>query len=225
MGWLTIGLPSVAFLVILVFSWRTKYTETDPSTHTEKVMTVDSSVNIAGLSGLLTALAVLIPLAATWSPWSKISTGIKQYLVTTLCISCLGMLLTIYSIIKLQKVKDFKLEKSWRVVPTAANGTWIALLLLVSGIVLSEATLPQPASPLEVPTQVRFAIAHDLPKLGADRHEIESALGIAVQGDEQGLAYRTTNGVIVFCLDAQGLAEKIVEKREVNSDGIATFCK
>lgn len=225
MDWVIIGIPSAAFLIALAASRWSKYTERDPSTGTDKVIIVDSSINIAGLSGLLTALAVVIPLAATWSPWSKMSTGTREYLIATLCISCVAMLLTIFSIIKLQKVKTLSLEKGWRVVPTAANGSWIALLLLVSGVIVSETTLPQPVSVPEAPAHARFAIAHDLPKLGADRREIESALGIAAQGGEQELVYRTTTGVIVFCLDAQGLAQKIIEQREVNPDGVATVCK
>jgi hypothetical protein len=187
----------------------------------------DTGASLSVLSGLLAALAILVPLLAASSPWSR-STGLRWwFLLGVLSTGVAGIFGTVFCMILLQNDKDFKPSER-RYVPATISGTWICLLFLGTCVVFS--TFAPGAGEtivgsLGASTRSRFAVAHDLPELHTDRRNIENAWGAPEPGNDQILVYRTTSGVVVFCLDSQGLAQKIIETQGVNADAVTTVCK
>lgn len=187
----------------------------------------ETDASLTVLSGMLAALAILVPLLAASSPWSK-SAGLRWwFLLGVLSTGVVGILGTIYCMIRLQGFKEFAPnEKPY--VPATISGTWICLIFLGACVVAST-FWPGPeetgARTSGASPRPRFAVAHDLPELHTDRRNIELAWGSPESGDDQRLVYKTNGGSVVFCLDGQGFAQKIIETQEVSADAVKTLCK
>lgn len=137
-----------------------------------------SASTLAAQSGLLTALAILIPLAVAWSPWSRTSGWRWWFLFGAEGSGVFLMLATIYWMTEIQAVDSFEL-KTKPGLARCYNATWISLIFLAIAIVapiLDGAGETSPGSP-EGAGRARFAVAHDLPELHADRQGIETAWG------------------------------------------------
>jgi hypothetical protein len=186
----------------------------------------DSANSLVVLSGMLAALAILIPLGTTLLP-EKRFTWQAWLLVGALLTGVLCIFGTIYSMVKLQDKKAF-VPKDFPYIPSWINATWLALTLIALG---SVAIKSMPAAGTEgaasagVTTQARFVVARDLPELGASRQAIETKWGSPGLEKDSELLYQTMGGVIVFCLNAQGVAESITEAKEVGTDAVRTYCR
>ena len=138
-----------------------------------------------------------------------------------------GIFTTIYCMVKLQEGAKFS-PSTKPFVPAIINGTWICLLWL-GGCVVASTFSPGAGETgngsAGAPTGRRFAVVHDLPELRTDRKRIENVWGAPESGTVQSLVYRTNGGVVVFCLDSQGLTQKIIETQEVNANAVGTLCK
>lgn len=185
----------------------------------------DSANSLVVLSGMLAALAILIPLGATLLPE-------KQYawqawlLVGALLMGVVCMFGTIYSMISLQGKAKFK-PKDPPYIPSWINATWFALGLLALSSVAEKAL---PAATKEsagsaMTPQVHFLVAHDLPELGASRQVIEKEWGRSALENGSALLYRTKDGVVLFCLDPKGLTQSIIETKETNANALRIYCK
>ena len=186
----------------------------------------NSTNSLAVLSGMLAALAILIPLGAIFLPngnygWQAL------VLVGALGAAIVCMFGTIFSMIQLQKLEKFKTNGN-RYVPASINATWIALLLLSAAIVIAKIGLStnQPSNDYSNSTaQLRFTVAHDLPDLGTSGPIIKQQWGMPAQENNSALIYRTKNGLTVFCLDSQGLARAIIETKEAVDNVSKSVCQ
>jgi hypothetical protein len=138
------------------------------------------------------------------------------------------MLGTIHGMIQLQKEEHFT-EKTHPDILCWNNATWASLVLLaacVVGPILLGAEEPGPRAP-GGPTQTRFAVTHDLPKLHAGQGEIVTAWGTPFLTRDWGLVYKTNGSMTVFCLDHEGRTQKIIETQDQEEDlyAVATLCK
>lgn len=198
------------------------------SLHLNKSVTKerDSASSLVVLSGMLTALAILIPLGATllperhfaWQAW---------LLVGALLAGVLSMFGTIYCMISLQGKPSFT-PKSPPYVPSWINATWFALVLLaLSSVAVKSlpAAGPATAESTQATTEVRFTIARDLPGLGTSRQAIETKWGTPTSENISQLLYRTREGLIEFCLDAKGLTQSITETKESDANAVRPDCK
>jgi hypothetical protein len=185
----------------------------------------DSAPRLVVLSGMLAALAILIPLGATLLP-EKNFPWPASLLVGALLMSAFCMFGVIYSMISLQDKAKF-IPKDFLYVPSWINATWFALVLLAFTCVAVKA-FPAPrdasADSTGAKAQVRFVIARDLPELGASRQEIETTWGAPAQEKDSELLYRTKDGVIVFCLDTKGISQTIAEVKESDANAVRTYC-
>jgi hypothetical protein len=173
-------------------------------------------------SGLLTVLAILIPLSAVSSPWSRTSGWRWWFLLTVLVSAVVCLLATVYGMTQLQDADSFA-YKAYPNIPCWINATWASLLLLaicVVGPILDATGEPGAHSP-----GTRFAVAHDLPDLHANRQEIETAWGTPAHVSEWGLVYRTKDTVIVFCLDHNDRTQRIIESQGEDVNAVGTLCK
>jgi hypothetical protein len=186
----------------------------------------DSGSSLIVLSGMLAALAILIPLGATLLP-EKHFAWAAWLLVGTLLTAALCMFGTVFSMIGLQSAPKFK-PNAFPYIPSWINATWFALFLLALS---SVAVKSFPATGQESPestkstAQVRFVVARELPELGTSRQVIETKWGSPAEENDSELLYRTKDGVIVFCLDTKGLSQSITEAKEENTDAVKPFCK
>lgn len=192
----------------------------------ERVTDRDSANSLVVLSGMLAALAILIPLGATllpdrhfaWPAW---------LLVGALLTGVLCVFGTIYSMISLQDKKAFKPNTS-PYVPSWINATWFALFVLALGSV-GVKSLPAPnegsTDSATGAAQRRFVVARDLPELGSTRQTIETNWGTPAVESDSGLLYRTKDGGIVFCLDPKGVAQSITETKEIEANAVGPYCK
>jgi hypothetical protein len=185
----------------------------------------DSAPRLVVLSGMLAALAILIPLGATLLP-EKNFTWPASLLVGALLTNALCMFGVIYSMISLQDKAKF-IPKDFLYVPSWINATWFGLGLLALTCVAVKALPPSKeastASSREA-AQVRFVVARDLPELGASRQEIETTWGTPALEKDSELLYRTKDGVIVFCLDPKGISQSITEAKEGNANAVRAYC-
>lgn len=134
-----------------------------------------SANSLAVLSGILAALAILIPLGATLLP-EKHFAWPAWLLVGSLFTGAACLFGTIYSMIGLQAKEKFNL-KDFAFIPSCINATWFALGLLAFGSVLVKsipATTQESTVDITEP-QLRFAIVRDLPLLGTSRELIETS--------------------------------------------------
>jgi hypothetical protein len=180
--------------------------------------------SLAVLSGTLAALAILIPLGTVFLPSGKF--GWQAWiLVGALIAAILCILANMFSMVQLQKSDKFKAtEKLY--VPLSINATWAGLILLSAGIVIAKSSISEPsANYSNSAPQLRFTVAHDLPELGISRDTIKQQWGTPVQEHKSVLLYRTNSGLAVFCLDAQGLAEAIIETKETIDNVSKSVCQ
>lgn len=186
----------------------------------------DSASTLIVLSGMLAALAILIPLGATLLPERRFAWA-AWLLVGTLFSAALCMFGTIFSMIGLQHTATFKPNAS-PYIPSWINATWFALFLLAMSSVAVKsfpATGQESAESTKSTAQVRFVVARELPELGTSRQLIETKWGSPAQENDSELLYRTKDGVIVFCLDPKGLSQSITETKERDADAVKPFCK
>jgi len=176
------------------------------------------------LSGMLAALAILVPLGATLIPDSKRFGWRGWMMVGALFSGAVCLFGTVYCMIRLDK--DTFVPNTKPHVLDWINATWIALSLLAVAVVLTK--LPQSAGPLGTDspgaTRVRFAVARDLPALGSSREMIEAAWGAPTLAKGQELRYQMKDGAIVFCLDPKGVTQSITEIQEVDVNAIGKVC-
>jgi len=182
--------------------------------------------SLAVLTGLLTALAILIPLGATLLPESKAFRWQEWLLVGGLFVGVACVFGTIYSMIGLQDVDKFAINTK-RTVPGWTNASWIALGALALGTVLVRFvpfSRPESAPPAQGASPARFTVARDLPELGTQRGRVEAVWGTPSLVKDHELLYRTRNGLIVFCLDRNSLVQAIVETQEVDN-AVGSHCR
>lgn len=185
-----------------------------------------SALTLAVQSGLLAALAILTPLAAASSPWSRRSDWHWWLLATVLVSAVVCMFGTIYGMMQLQNADSFAL-KDHPAIPCWNNATWVSMILLaftVVGPILGGAEAPG-ARLSGGPAGARFAVTRDLPVLHVDQKEIITAWGIPAYTKDWGLVYKTNGSIVVFCLDHDGRTQKIIETQEETVDALGTFCK
>lgn len=142
----------------------------------------ETAATLTVLSGLLTALAILVPLLAATSSWSR-STNLRWWLLLgVLSTGVVGVFGTIYCMIRVQGYDKFTpSEKPY--IPAAISGTWVCLLLLGVCVVAStfapgagEANISSP----NLSKRARFAVLRDdLPELGADRKKNRGRMGVS----------------------------------------------
>lgn len=187
----------------------------------------DSANSLVVLSGMLAALAILIPLDATLLP-EKHFTWQAWLLVGALVTGVLCIFGTIYCMIQLQDKKTF-VPKDLAYIPSWINATWFALGLMAFGSVAMKSMPPaarrESADSTIATAQVRFLVARELPALGTSRQAIESKWGNPALEKGSELLYRTTDGVIVFCLDPKGIVQSITETKEVDANAVGAYCK
>ncbi len=179
-----------------------------------------------GLSGLLTALAILIPIGATFLPAGPF-TWRGWLLVGALLTGVLSLSCTIASMIILQGEKTFVPNAHLNVLGSI-NSTWITLALLSLALIVvktSSAVGPGSAETPRATAQLRFAVAHDLPELGTSRAVIKTTWGTPSQESDHGLLYLTKDGVTMFCLDPTDSAQSIIETKEDDANATRTYCR
>jgi len=183
-----------------------------------------SASSLAVLTGMLTALAILIPLGAGLLPQSKVFGWQEWLLVGALFVGVVCVFGVIYCMIGLQDADKFTLNTK-PAVPGWTNAGWIALGALALGTVMVR-FLPSSRTPAaQATSQTRFTVARDLPELRTQRQQIEAAWGSPSLAKDHELLYRTRNGVIVFCLDRDSLVHTIIETQEVDINAGTTHCK
>ncbi|HXG24369.1 MAG TPA: hypothetical protein VNJ09_07440 [Chthonomonadales bacterium] len=187
----------------------------------------ESAISLAVLSGLLAALAILIPLGAALLPPSRAFQWREGLLLGALFVCVVCMFGTIYSMVQLQDGKTF-VPKNKLYIPAWTNTAWIALVALAFCVVLLK-VVPSAevmgASSATAATDARYAVARNLPKFRTSKQEIEKYWGAPRIANENGLLYTTTGGVVVFCMDNEGLLRVIVETIETKTDAIGTHCR
>jgi hypothetical protein len=186
----------------------------------------DSANSLVVLSGMLAALAILIPLGATLLPERRF-TWSAWLLVGALLTDVLCMFGTIYCMISLQGKGKFT-PKEPPYIPSWINATWLALgLLALSSVgVKSFPTAGQERiGSTGATAQARFTVVRDLPELGANRQAIKTNWGIPAREGDSELQYRTKDGVVLFCLDPKGLTHAIIETKETDANAIGPRCK
>src|SRR5260370_23955634 len=149
-----------------------------------------------GLSGLLTALAILIPIGATFLPAGPF-TWRGWLLVGALLTGVLSLSCTIASMIILQGEKTFVPNAHLNVLGSI-NSTWITLALLSLALIVvktSSAVGPRGAETPRGAAQLRVAVAHPLPDLGTSPPVIKTPSGTPYQESEHRLLYLTKDGV------------------------------
>jgi hypothetical protein len=185
----------------------------------------DSANSLIVLSGMLAALAILIPLGAKLLPEKRFSWP-AWLLVGALLTGVVCIFGTIYSMISLQDKAKFT-PKDPPYIPSWINATWFSLGLLALTSVLMK-SLPAEEAKADLPNdkgQARFLVAHDLPQLGTNRQVIETAWGTPALDSASELLYRARDGVIVFCLDANGAVQSITETKETDDNALRALCK
>ena len=183
--------------------------------------------SLAVLTGLLTALAILIPLGAALLPESKVFGWQEWLLVGGLFVGVACVFGTIYCMIGLQDAEKFVL-KTKPAVPGWTNASWIALGALALGTVMVRflpSSRPESSPPAPATSQTRFTVVRDLPELRTQRQQIEAAWGSPSFTKDHEIIYRTRNGLVVFCLDRDSLVQTIVETQEGDINAVGTHCK
>ncbi len=184
-----------------------------------------SANSLVVLSGVLAALAILVPLGAMLIPDSK-SFGWPGWLLAG-ALGCGATCLfgTVFCMIQVQDVDTFK-PKDMRYVPGWTNATWIALGMLALAAVLMKLvpSTGQVGSDSQGATRIRFAVARGLPALGSSREMIETGWGTPTLAKSQELRYHTTDGTIIFCLDQKGVVRSITETQEDDVNAIGKVC-
>jgi len=214
-------LAAGAFPLICILDYAvSRYLNRDEATER------DSANSLVVLSGMLAALAILIPLGAILLP-EKHFAWPAWLLVGALSAGVLCIFGTIYSMISLQNKKAFAPNAS-PYIPSWINATWFALFVLAFSSVVVKA-LPTVnegnADSAKGTAQVRFVVARDLPELGASRQEIGTKWGTPTQPNDSELVYRTKDGAIVFCLDLKGVTQSITETKESDANALRAYCK
>lgn len=212
------AIPLAVCVIPLVISLLSKWEDT---------IVRNSANGLVVLSGMLAALAILVPLGATLLPEPRSLGWAGWFLIGALLMGVVCVCGTIYCMLTLQVGDTFK-PKEKRYVPCWNNVTWAALVLLACGVVAVK-TFPASGSAIAEPTgattPARFAIARDLPELGASLQVIETRWGIPALEKNSELLYRTKDGAIIFCLDSKGVTQSITETREANVNAIRPYCK
>ncbi len=212
------AVPFAVCVIPLVISLLSKWGDT---------IVRNSANSLVVLSGMLAALAILVPLGTALLPEPRSLGWAGCFLIGALLMGVVCVCGTIYCMVTLQVAETFK-PKEKRYVPCWNNVTWIALVLLACGVVvvkLFPASGPSIAESPETTTLVRFAIARDRPDLGASRQVIETKLGTPALEKDSALLYRTKDGAIVFCIDSKGVAQSITETMEADVNAIRPYCK
>lgn len=187
----------------------------------------DSANSLVVLSGMLAALAILIPLGATLLPERHFAW--QAWLLVGALLTGIGCIFgTIYSMISLTvtgkskfMLKDPPHILSW------INVTWFALGLMALGSVAVKfpGAGQESADSAKANAQVRFVVARELPELGASRQVVETKWGTPALEYDSELLYQTKDGVIVFCLNPKGLTQSITEMKEPDANAVKTYCK
>jgi len=184
----------------------------------------DSATTLIVLSGMLAALAILIPVAATFLP-DKQFTWRAFLLIGALLTAAVCMFGLLYSMVKLQDKVKFVPNKP-PYVPSWINATWFALsLLALSSVIVKSLPATRMEDAAIPPTQVRFVVARDLPTLGTTRRVIETRWGAPTSEQDAALLYRTSDGFIVFCLDPKGITQSITEAKETDANAVKSYCR
>lgn len=185
----------------------------------------DTANCLVVLSGVLAALAILVPLGATLMPDTKDFAWSGWLLAGALVSGAVCLFGTVFCMIKLQNTKQFK-PKEKRYVPGWINATWIALSMLAIAVILVKVVPSAGHSTADFPKALgaRFAVARDLPSLGSNRDMIEKEWGAPTLVKSQELRYRTRDGAIVFCLDTKGATQSITETQEADINAIGKVC-
>jgi hypothetical protein len=185
----------------------------------------DTANCLVVLSGVLAALAILVPLGATLMPDAKDIGWTGWFLAGALVSGAVCLFGTVFCMIKLQGTKQFK-PKEKRFIPGWINATWIALGMLALAVVLikvAPAARHAATDPATLPG-TRFAVARDLPLLGSTRDTVEKEWGTPAVVQSKELRYRTRDGSVIFCLDGGGLTRSITETQEADLNAIGKVC-
>jgi hypothetical protein len=184
----------------------------------------DSATTLIVLSGMLAALAILIPVAATFLP-DKQFTWKAFLLIGALLTAVVCMFGLLYSMVKLQDQPKFTPNKP-PYIPSWINATWFALsLLALSSVIVKSLPAMHAGDEAILPTQVRFVVARDLPTLGTARQVIETRWGAPALEKDSALLYRTSDGFIVFCIDSKGITQSITEAKETDANAVKSYCR
>lgn len=185
----------------------------------------DTANCLVVLSGVLAALAILVPLGATLMPEAKDFSWPAWFLAGALVSGAVCLFGTVFCLIKLQDTKQFK-PKEKRFVPGWINATWIALGMLALAVVLIKVVPKAEHSAAGLPTApaTRFAVVRNLPPVGSAGDLVEKEWGTPSVVKSQEIRYQTGDGTIIFCLDAKGLTRSITETQEADPNAIGKFC-
>jgi hypothetical protein len=164
---------------------------------------------------LVTALAILIPIGATFLPDGRFN-GAAWFLVGALFMAAISLLSVIYSMIVLYKLKTY-VPNSRRNVSSSINGAWCAVVFLYAALIVFKTARTN----VHVPCALdRVAIIRDLPDLGAGRDAIKDYWGTPDGETPRELRYTTKSGSIGFCLDARGAMTSVSETKEGVTDAL-----
>ena len=185
----------------------------------------DSASTLTVLSGMLAALAILIPLLATLLPEEHFAWP-GWLLVGALLAGVFSMFGTIYSMISLQGKAQF-VPNTFPYIPCWVNATWFALALLALSGVIAKAFPAglKDSNSTKGHAQARFVVARDLPHLGSSRQVVETQWGMPARESNSELVYWTEEGAIVFCLDTKEITQSITETKESDANAVRTHCK
>lgn len=186
----------------------------------------DSASSLVVLSGMVAALAILIPLGATLLPEKHLSWP-GWLLVGALMASVLSLFGTVFSMISLQGKAQFAIS-AFPYIPCWINAAWFALALLALACVIVKVApgqIREGGGSFGQKTQARFAIVHQLPLLGSSRQDVESEWGRPTWNKDSGFSYETPNGAIVFCVNSSGITQLIIETDEEGDNAITKYCK
>lgn len=189
----------------------------------EVIAARDSSTSLAVLSGMLAALAILIPLGATLLP-EKHFAWPGWLLVGALLTGVLSMFGTIYCMISLQGKAQF-IPKDPPFIPCWINATWFTLVLLALSSVTIKAVPAKGEMSANANGKVRFVVARELPRLGASKQSIETDWGTPTREDDSELVYRMADGITIFCLNPGKVTHLIIETKETDTDALRGHCK
>lgn len=184
----------------------------------------DSTNTLAVLSGMLAALAIVIPLGATLLPEKQFPWQ-AWLLIGALFAGLSSMFGTIYSMIGLQATARF-VPANPPYVPCWINTTWIALAFIAFSCIAVRAMPADEDRTFSRNTAgARFLVERALPNLGVSEHDLETEWGSPGDKNNLGLLYHTNTGSTIFCLDSHQIIKSIIEVRESDTNALQTYCK
>jgi hypothetical protein len=179
-----------------------------------------SAATLVVLAGMLAAIAIPIPVAASFLPDRNFA--LRAWFLAGALLAAIGsMLLIVISMIKLQSVATFAPQKM-TLVPGSINAAWIALILLAFSSTLIKV---HPARTSETAEKGQVLVAHDLLSIGVNRGALLAAWGAPAWNADSQVGYHTQQGITLFCLDDKSVVNKVIQTKETNDNAVRTYCK